>query len=423
MGRCARFAVVRLVGVVALAAISPAPLLCAQDGKEKEWKPPEGWKKVVAAQFADIESLVAYDGYLCWGEGRLFPETAQSRAPSFDRRLYRVRLTGERGAKEGKEAAEKPVRKPEQIYRQVSTGSVEPLIGPRGAVVTRFDYPYQTLLLPGQLPLELPAIEGYHPKEFTPDGLLCHAQRYHGSGGYYDSSLALIPIAEGKARADAPQVLLPWVKGEFTADGFHRWGTFRRGDYLVYGLPGSSTFGKSGKGKERPGKLRITVWNEKTKSKAWDAEGVPLAADDRFVYARAEESDAVLIRRSLAGEGEASRLTVPELAVILSLRPPRLFGLFRQEAEWIACLVDLDTGVRSEFDLRMPGNTNHLVGGNHAQNRTLYLRDEGAYRPFLSVAWDAVAGAVYAARGKSIYEVPVVAKRRLGGRATWEAVQ
>jgi hypothetical protein len=378
-----------------------APWLHAQD---KERKPPEGWKKVTAAQFAKIGAIMARDGYLCWEESRLVPETAQNRAQSFERRLYRLRL-GE--------------PKAEEVYRTVTTGLIEPLLGPGGAIATRHDYPQQHLFLPGQPPVKLPQVEGYHPKEFTSGGLLCHAQRYHGSGGYYESSLALIPIVEGKARVEAAQLLLPWVVGDLAPAGFNRWGTFRRGDYLIYGLQGLGIAGKSGK--RKPGKPMLTVWNEKTKSNRWDAEGIPIAADDRYVYSSEGAGTAgALVRRLLAGHGEGSRLSVPELDFILDFRPPKVLGLFRQKEEWVLSLLDLESGERADFDVRVPASVSAPAAGADAQNRPLYLRPDGQYQPFLPIARDADKGVLYAARGTGIHEVPVVARRRVIDRPVWE---
>jgi hypothetical protein len=269
--------------------------------------------------------------------------------------------------------------------------------------------------LPGQPPGKLPQVEGYHPKAFTAGGLLCHAQRYHGSGGYYDSSLALIPIIEGKARPDTAELLLPWTVGEFTPDGFRRWGTFRRGDYLIYALPGPETVAKSGK--RRPGKLMLTVWDLKKKAKAWDVEGIPLAADDRYVYAYSQ-ADGALVRRPLAGRGAGTRLSVPGLENILEVRPPKLLGLFGNDR--VLSAFDLETGDRSDFDIRVSRASTYPVGGADAQDRPLYLRKDGPHAPFLSVARDDDTGVLYASRGTAIYEVPVVARHPATEKPKWE---
>jgi len=365
-------------------------------GEEKEGKPPAGWKEVAKPRFTKVDSLLARDGYLCWTESRLVPETALNRAQSFERWVFRFRL-GE--------------TKPEQVYHTITTGNVIPLLGAGGVIATRYEYPNQNLFLPGQPAVKLPQVEGYQPKEFTTGGLLCHAQRYHGSGGYYESSLALIPIEEGKARADAPRLLLPWVVGELAPDGFNRYGTFRRGDYLIYALPGPGQPAKSGKVK--PGKLMLTVWNEKTKSKVWDTEGTPIAADDRFAYwEKRSPSATVLMRRPLSGKGETSGLAIAGLGVILDFQPPKLLGLFRDKEEWILGMLDLSTGERSDYDVRVPTSIRQPVDGGSEQNRPLYLRQDESSAPYMSLARDADTGVLYASRGAAIYEVPVAARRR-----------
>ncbi len=402
MRPCSNLAVAVVVWAIHGAFACEPSGLQAQD---KEWKPPEGWKKVAAAQFAEIGSLLARDGHLCWMESRLVPETARFRAPSFERRLYRLRL-GE--------------AKAEQVYRTVSTGLIEPLMGPGGAIATMFDYPEQHLFLPGQPPAKLPQVEAYHPKEFTSGGLLCHAQRYSGQGGYYDSSLALIPIVEGKARADDPQVLLPWGVGELSPQNFQRWGTFRRGDYLISALPGpAAATSKPGKSGKRPGRPMLTVWDVKKKAKVWDVEGIPIAADDRHVYSYSR-ADQALVRRSLAGPGEGSQWAAADLDYILDFRPPKLLGLFREKREWVLSLLDVDTGDRSDFDVRISTSYTDPAGGLDTQNRPLYLRIEGSHAAYLGIARDAETGALYAGRGAAIYEVPVVTRRKASEPPNWK---
>jgi hypothetical protein len=187
-----------LLGLLAL-----APGAHPRAVPEKGWKPPQGWKKVAAAQFTQIQCLLARDGHLCWVESRLVPETRNFRAQSFERRLYRSRVGAD---------------KPELLHKQVTTGTVEALLGPGGAVVTRFDYPHQTLYLPGQPGLALPEVEAYHPKQFTARGLLCYGQRYVSKKGY-EGSLWLIPIVGGKGHLNARQQVLPWVGAPCTTWG------------------------------------------------------------------------------------------------------------------------------------------------------------------------------------------------------------
>src|SRR5262245_3966150 len=102
---------------------------------EKQAMPPEGRTRSTAAQVADVESVLAGDGYLCCVESRMVPETRNHRVQSFDRRLYRLRL-GQ--------------NKPEQVYRVVGTRDFQPLLGPKGALATRDEYLQHFLFLPGQ---------------------------------------------------------------------------------------------------------------------------------------------------------------------------------------------------------------------------------------------------------------------------------
>jgi hypothetical protein len=366
---------------------------------DKGWKPPPGWKKVADAQLTQVQALLARDGHLCWVESRLVPETARHRAPSYDRRLYRLRL----GA-----------GKPEQLYKQVSTGTLEALLGPGGAVVTRFDYPRQTLFLPGQPGLELPQVEGYHPQQFTPRGLLCYAQRYRRKGNH-EGSLTLIPIVGGKGHLNATQQLLPWVEGSLGHLGrdFQHTDAFRTVGYLVHAH--SPIRGPKG----QFGKVRTAVWDEKNQRQAWTAEGPPLGADDRYAYSR---TPAGIARRPLAGKGEGAQLALADLGAIINFQPPKLLALFRKGNEWVASLLDLNTGGRAEFDLRLPKETQVATGRSGRVSRPFHawVPAPTGGRIGVPAAGDAREGALFAARGGAIYQVPIVRREQAKAPPGWE---
>src|SRR5262245_31500622 len=129
--------------------------LTALDAQPPAWKPSAGWTKVSNAQFTSVEMLLADDGYLSWVESKLDERTRTFRAGSFDQRLYRLRVGD---------------KKAEQIHRIEGTKTFRPLIGPGGAVVTRFDYPTQHIFLPGQPAVELPEELCYNPRTFVEGG-------------------------------------------------------------------------------------------------------------------------------------------------------------------------------------------------------------------------------------------------------------
>jgi hypothetical protein len=367
-------------------------------------RPPAGWTKVADAQFTAVEVLVAEDGHLSWVEAKLDPRTKGFRAQSFDRRLYRLRV-GE--------------KKPEQIHRTEGTKTFWPLIGPGGSVATRHDYPTQHVFLPGQPAVELPVVLGYNPRTFVEGGLLCHAQRYSGEKGEYDSTLALVPIVGGKARpADAKQ-LLAWHRGGFRDEGFSRYGVFRVAGRLIYSIPGPDRLPKD-RGKAKPGAPRLTVWDEVKKEQSWDAEGRPVAADDHFVYS--VERD-VLVRRALAGEGKAERATLPGVDAVLALRGQRMLGLVAAKGGWAVAAFDLKAGTRTTFDLVRPDRGGRPTFPRSLEpNVPLYASGVGdePSRSGTPLAWDAAKGELYAADAAAIYRVP--AGKPAAWRPTWEAV-
>jgi hypothetical protein len=378
--------------------------LTALDARPPAWKPPAGWTKVIDAQFTSGEMMVADDGYLSWVESKLDESTKHFRAQSFDRRLYRFRV-GE--------------KKAEQIHRTGGTKTYWPLIGPGGAVVTRFDYPKQHLFLPGQPAAELPHPLCYNPRTFVEGGLLCHAQRYSGEKGEYDSALALVPIVGGKARpADARQ-LMPWHRGRYTDDGFFLYGVFRVGNRLIYSIPGPDRVPK-GKGKVKPGTPMLTVWDEVKKEKSWDAEGRPVAADDRYVYS--VERD-VLVRRALEGEGKAERMTLPA-GELYAFRGHRMLAVVTGKGGRTLAAFDLKAGTRTPFDFTLPERWTKSPYSRWLEPHVpLYLTeviDASSHGPSMPVAWDATKGELYAADRAAIYRVP--AGKAAAWKPTWEAV-
>jgi hypothetical protein len=367
---------------------------------EAEWKVPKTWKKVADAQLTSPEKLVAHDGWLAWTERKLIEETRYHRAQSFDQRLYRWKVDG---------------RKVESLHQINDTGHFWPLLGPNGAVVTRELYPKQWLFLPGQKPVELPRVEAYRPMEFTSDGLLCHAQRYSGKAGLEESAITLIPITRGKAQPDDVRRLLPWVTHERKYSSFSDHAIFRRRGRLVYVLSEPET--------EPPKDWRIrrkpflTVWDESKKTKAWEVEdSVPIAADARFVYSW---DGKALVRRPLDGKkGEAGKLTIPGLSVVVDFASPaKLFGLFTQkDGSWTAKAVDLSAGTVTPYELAVPERAHvplqYFSEYCMTPGSPRYLRGIVGENEMLPVAWDSTSGALYAAHGSAIYRVPAVEKQK-----------
>src|SRR5262249_16000660 len=127
---------------------------------------------------------------------------------------------------------------------------------------------------------------------------------------------------------------------------------FLSGDYLVH--TGTRIVGAKG-----AGRATVFVWDVKNNRRAWEVDGTPAGVDARHVYTF--EGDA-LLRRPLDGKGKAERLSLSPLAGVLAFQPPKLFGLVVEKKQWVATLLDLSTGSRTEYDFRGPTGR-HITTG------------------------------------------------------------
>jgi hypothetical protein len=161
------------------------------------------------------------------------------------------------------------------------------------------------------------------------------------------------------------------------------------------------------------------VWDEVKKEKSWDAEGRPVAADERFVYS--VERD-VLVRRALEGEGKAERATLPGVDTMLALRGHRMLGLIAAKDGWTVAAFDFKAGTRTTFDLARPGRGKPTFPRSLEPNMPLFVRgaSDETYRAGRPLGWDATKGELYASDGAAIYRVP--AGKAAAWKPTWEAV-
>jgi hypothetical protein len=171
--------------------------------------------------------------------------------------------------------------------------------------------------------------------------------------------------------------------------------------------------------KGQRGPLRTAVWDEKNQRQAWTAEGGPVGADGRYAYTVTYEGIA---RRPLAGKGEGSRLALPDSGVIIDFQPPHLLALFRKGKDWVASRLDLSTGDRTEFDLRIPRTARGAVRRSYSIRSpvlTWFPAPTGGHIG-VPAAGDAGEGALFAAHGKAIYRVPVVRHERAKSPPDWK---
>jgi hypothetical protein len=382
----------------ALALLAPA--LAAQPA----FVVPKSWERVADAP-GGATSLSARGPYTCWLDRKIIPGTEHHRARSYVYSIYRHKAGG----------------KPEKLGGRKGTHGEEALLGPRGEVATGTFGHAHTLHLPGQAPVALPRDADYHALRFTPDGLLCLAYRYarkNKNVGHYEARVVLFPIAGGKAQVDRPRVVRPWFATDYNeiSGNFLHGDVFLSGDYLVR----TGTRIIDAKGRGRP---TITVWDAKNGRTAWEVDGRPAAVDGRYVYSLERKE---LVRRQLAGKGEAEQLPLPEWAAVIDFQPPKLFALVTRDKRWVASLLDLNTGDRAEYALEGPTGRHVASNGKPGRlSRPFYVYpdpDAASTVPPFPVAGDVATGELRAARGNVIYRVPVARRVQAEERPRWAAV-
>jgi hypothetical protein len=315
-----------LVSVVLLA------LTVARAAEPVAYEVPKSWEKIHDGP-ATYPLLTARGGYAVWVDQRRGTHvTPAPRAISSIFTLYRQ--------KEGE-------KEPEKLDERTTTGSLATIVGPKGEIAWGYFANADTVFLPGKKPLKLPRDAYYAARHFTADGLVCAADRF-SQEKEFQSAIVLFPIDREKGELGEPRFLRKWFRTE--ADGvqfdFSHGKVFLRGDYVAYTGRGVRT------AKVDFPKSLTEVWDVKNQKRVWRAEEEHDAADDEYVYTF--RSDKGVIRRALAGDGRGKELTLPKEMVRFDFRPPKLFAIVRQDKEWLAVVLDINTGERVEYDLRVP---------------------------------------------------------------------
>ncbi|MBN9121542.1 MAG: hypothetical protein J0I06_20735 [Planctomycetes bacterium] len=376
-------------------ALVTLPFAAAAD--EPKFQVPKTWQKADVGRAA-WHSLTALDGYAVWIDKVIVKGTEHNRAQSFTNTVYRLKAGSE---------------KPEQIDQRVTTHGLVALLGPKGAVATGYFGDCDTVHLPGHTPISLPRGVRFQAHHFTADGLVCTGELFRD--GKHHNEIVLFPLDRQNGTLGEIRALQEWFPAVgldgFKPDFYHG-RVFLRGDFVAYTgeLPDPAR-------KVGFNKRAVEVWDVRNKKVAWREEYATLeAADDRYAYWFPDPN--AVARRALDGKTRAEILALPKGTVRLEVRPPRLFALVPREngKEWVLTRLDLSTGERAEYDLRVPDDRQLISVSGSGSNRMIAVRADGDHLP---LAFDAATGELRTLWKEALYTIPV-AERFPAVEPKWE---
>jgi hypothetical protein len=308
-------------------------------------------------------------------------------------------------------------KEPEKLDERSTTGSFVALVGPKGEIAWGYFANCDTVFLPGQKPLKLPTDARYAAKHFTTEGLVCAGDRFTKEKEF-QSAIVLFPIDREKGELGEPRFLRQWsrvpVEDGFQMD-FSYGKVFWRGDYVAY------TGTLHGGRKDRFAKDATEVWNVKTQLPVWRADEIHDVADDKYVYTF--RSDKGVIRRALAGKGEGEELALPKELTRFDFQPPKLFGIEKRDKEWVVTVLDINTGERAEYDVRVPDGqqvfARYASGTGH--EFALHTNPNNLERSaVIGLAYDVDTDTLRTRVNDAVYKVPPAKRTPAAEKPKWE---
>jgi hypothetical protein len=337
-------------------------------------------KRIIAAQFGQIDALLVRDGFVCWTEKKLDPATIRNRVQTFWYRLYRAKLDGSKVESLGELKASHPV---------------EMVLGEAGVVAWGVDYPSRQVFVPGRDAIDLPQKnpDGSRdtPREVTRDSLICHTVRGKEEG------VTVLPWKDGALDSSRQRALISWYArpAGLSSDISLREDFFVRGNYLVLTEEPRNAKGSLSH------KPRTVVWDVEAKRVVWMVDGRPLGIDDHpaFVITRSG-----VHRRPLDGKGPGESMALGWLHAVIDVRLPKLLALIQHDNERVPAWVDLGRGTRYRFEVKPP--MEEARRRFHGWTTGSLLVAWGNPKRWQALAGDATTGTLLVGRADGIHQLP-----------------